>query len=81
MGAEAEDDEDVVLLRQAQEWNERLAAGDSESSKAFGEWLLTSPRHVAAYLKAGAVSQELTGLDRRGEFDLEHLRSQTQRQK
>jgi ferric-dicitrate binding protein FerR (iron transport regulator) len=80
MGAEAED-EDVELLRQAQEWHETLATGDPQAGKAFGEWLLTSPRHIAAYLKVGAISLELTGLDRRRKFDLEQLRSQGEAQK
>jgi ferric-dicitrate binding protein FerR (iron transport regulator) len=74
------EDEDVELLQQAQEWDETLAAGNAEARKAFADWLRTSPRHVAAYLRVGTVSLELTKLDRDGQFDLKKLRSQTQRQ-
>ena len=69
MSAEAED-EDVELLRQAQDWEDAMATGDAQVRKDFAQWLRTSPRHVAAYLRAGTVSLELTELDRHGEFDL-----------
>jgi ferric-dicitrate binding protein FerR (iron transport regulator) len=74
MGAEA-DDEDVELLRQAQEWQKADTEGDVETGKAFAVWLRTSSRHVEAYLRVSAMGHELAGLDRNREFDLQRLRS------
>jgi ferric-dicitrate binding protein FerR (iron transport regulator) len=74
-------DENVELLRQAQEWEEVTAAGKPGAHEAFGQWLLASPKHVEAYLRVTSMHAELKYLDHSRDFDLKHLLAGTQQSK
>jgi ferric-dicitrate binding protein FerR (iron transport regulator) len=63
-------DEDVELLRVAEEWDRKIANGDPAEFEDFGRWILASPRHTEAYLRQTAMRVALTDVDADREFDL-----------
>jgi ferric-dicitrate binding protein FerR (iron transport regulator) len=63
-------DEDVELLRIAEEWDRKTANGDPAALEEFGRWILESPRHTEAYLRHTVIRVELTDVDVDREFDL-----------
>jgi ferric-dicitrate binding protein FerR (iron transport regulator) len=54
-------DEDVELLRQAQEWSQSVGGARFADQDGFARWLRTSPRHVEAYLRITMIETELDG--------------------
>lgn len=56
-------DEDVELLRQAQEWHQNISGARVADQDAFAHWLLASPRHIEAFLRITMIERELGGTD------------------
>lgn len=58
-------DEDVELLRQAQDWSQSVGGEAFADQDGFARWLRTSPRHVEAFLRITMIETELgsTNLD------------------
>jgi ferric-dicitrate binding protein FerR (iron transport regulator) len=66
-------DEKVELLREAEEWEHRIAQSDPASLKAFAEWIRASPSHVQACLAQLTIDTELKDIDAVRALDLERL--------
>lgn len=70
---------DVTMLRDAQDWEESIASGGLAERAAFAIWARTSPATLRSYLTHTMLTAELTRLDSAHEFDLDAVINQVPR--
>lgn len=56
-------DENVELLRQAQDWSQSVRGDGFSDQDGFARWLRISPRHVEVFLRITMIETELRGPD------------------
>jgi hypothetical protein len=65
--------EDIMDLRDAEDWGKLLEAGGARECSTFAQWARNSKAHISAFLRNTAIDVELIGLDANREFDLDRL--------